>query len=230
MLCVINKLVDCGFSRVGPSLNKPLIINCVPGGGKTTIIRQLLEEFDHLVAYTTASPDPINLKGNQIKALPATPEEGKLVILDEYQNLAKLPDWVDIAFGDPLQSCNPNLLSADFLSYRTHRFGRNTCGLLGRLGFRVESDLEDSVVFEGLFEGELEGQILCCEQEVEELLTSHSVEFLTPRTAQGKTFEVVTFCCSERPLANNLHLYLICLTRHTSKLRILNPEGAAGFF
>lgn len=230
MLCVLNKLVDCGFVRVGPSLNKPVIINCVPGGGKTTLIRQLLEEFEHIVAYTTADPDPANLKGNQIKALPPVPEEGKLVILDEYQNLEQLPTWIDFAFGDPLQSCNPNLLKADFLSYRTHRFGRDTCKLLGRLGFRVESDLEDLVTFGNIFERELEGQVVCCEQEVEELLQSHTVDYLTPKTAQGKTFDVVTFCCSERPTANNLHLYLICLTRHTSKLQILNPEGVVEYF
>nr|URX65498.1 triple gene block protein 1 [Cowpea mild mottle virus] len=225
----MNELLDIlreyNFERLGHRLSEPIVINCVPGAGKTHLIRALLERSESFVAFTTSSPDPQNLSGKRIQHISELKETNKLILLDEYQNLTELPAKVFAIFGDPLQSTNPFLLPANFVCYETRRFGKATASLLQSLNFRVSSNLEDTLIVEDIFSGELEGQVICFESEVANLLRAHSVDFLTPCTCQGKSFEVVTFVTSGEFSEVNRHQHLICLTRHRSKLKILSPEA-----
>lgn len=220
---LISKLADKNYIRLGSKLGKPIVINCVPGAGKTTLIRELLAEHSCFAAFSTVRADQENLVGRKIEKFSEDLPKDKLVILDEYQNLPSIPEGVFAVFGDPLQSCKPISLEADFISRKSHRFGKSTEQLLKKLNFEVETEKEDTVLVEDIFEGELEGQVVCFEKEVVELLKSHSVEFLEPQTLQGLTFKSVTFVTTGAITEVNKHFHLICLTRHSDSLKILSP-------
>nr|UDF48724.1 triple gene block protein 1 [Cowpea mild mottle virus] len=225
----MNELLDIlseyNFERLGHRLSEPIVINCVPGAGKTHLIRTLIESSDNFVAFTTGVPDAPNLTGKRIEHISKFKNSGKLVLLDEYQNLPTLPEGLFAVFGDPLQSKNPILLPANFISYKSRRFGKNTAQLLQALDFKVHSDLEDEVIIKDIFIGEPEGQIICFEQEVIDLLRAHNLDFLTPCSCQGESFEVVTFVTTGSVSPDNKHEHLICLSRHKAKLIILCPQS-----
>nr|QBA83595.1 triple gene block protein 1 [Cowpea mild mottle virus] len=220
---LISKLADKNYIRLGNKLGNPIVINCVPGAGKTTLIRELIEEHSCFAAFSTVRPDQENLSGRKIEKFTGEVPKDKLVILDEYQNLPSIPEGIFAVFGDPLQSCKPVPLEANFISFKSHRFGKSTEELLKKLNFRVETDKEDSVSIEDIFEGEPEGQVICFEKEVVELLKSHSVDFLEPQNLQGLTFRSVTYITTGSVTETNKHFHLICLTRHSDSLKILSP-------
>lgn len=222
---LISKLADNNYIRLGSKLGNPIVINCVPGAGKTTLIRELLKEHNNFAAFSTVRADQENLIGRKIEKFTGEVPNDKLVILDEYQNLPTIPKGVFAVFGDPLQSCKPSSLEADFISFKSHRFGKSTEGLLKTLGFKVETDKEDVVTIENIFEGEPIGQVICFEEEVATLLRSHSVEFLEPKDLQGLTFKSVTFVTTGLVTETNKHFHLICLTRHSDFLKVLSPEA-----
>lgn len=222
---LLSLLSKYNFTRLGLKLGDPIVINCVPGAGKTTLIRELLTSSDSFIAYSTVKSDPPNLIGKRIEKLPTELPKGKLIVLDEYQNLSHLPPGLFAVFGDPLQSSVPLNLPATFIATKTHRFGESTCSLLSSLDFEVESSKKDLVVIEDIFKGELEGTVICFESEVISLLKRHSVTFLLPCEFQGETFEVVTFVTSGVVNLGNKNKHLICLTRHSEKLKILSPDA-----
>uniref|UniRef100_A0AAU7LN13 Triple gene block protein 1 n=1 Tax=Okra mild mottle virus TaxID=3161050 RepID=A0AAU7LN13_9VIRU len=222
---LLTLLSKYNFTRLGHKLGDPIIINCVPGAGKSTLIRELLNTNDCFAAYSTVKADPPNLTGRRIEKLPSDLPSGKLIILDEYQNLNTIPSGIFAAFGDPLQTSHPLNLEATFIATKTHRFGKSTCNLLKALNFTVHSDKDDVVVIENLFEGVLEGTVICFEQEVVQLLRRHSVKFLQPCEFQGDTFEIVTFVTSGIVEDENRSKHLVCLTRHSTKLKVLCPNA-----
>lgn len=225
MNILLDKLVVFGFYRLSNKLSKPLVINCVPGAGKTSCISAILKESDLFEAFTLAEPELTSTTNRTIKKWLGNPSKEKITILDEYQRLPSVPDGVDVLFGDPTQSCNPLLLNPDFYCLDTKRFGEETCKLLRSLGFEIHSKLEDKLVIEDIFEGEPEGQVVCFHSEVIELLTSHNLDFKTPEQVLGQTFEVVTFITAEPFQKEESQLYLIALTRHKKLLKILAPQA-----
>nr|AGS13107.1 TGB1 [Cowpea mild mottle virus] len=220
---LISKLADKNYIRLGSKLGSPIVINCVPGAGKTTLIRELLAEHSCFAAFSTVRADQENLVGRKIEKFTGEVPCDKLVILDEYQNLPSIPKGVFAVFGDPLQSCKPISLEANFISIKSHRFGKNTEKLLRKLSFEVVADKADTVLVEDIFGSELEGQVVCFEEEVVKLLNSHSVDFLEPQNLQGLTFKSVTFITTGTVTEANKHFHLICLTRHSDSLKILSP-------
>ena len=226
MELVLDKLLDLGFIRSTLPLRDCLIINCVPGAGKTTFIRNLIKEFDLFAAFTTGKPDPPNLTGRWIQKWEGSAEEQKINILDEYQSLKSIPTNIQILFGDPTQSCNPLILSPHLTCIETKRFGNQTCKLLNNLGFSISSQKEDIVLIEDIFKADLEGQIICCEKEVADLLHNHSLQFAQIQDIIGSTFEVVTFVTSNPFSLSEQADHFRCLTRHRTKLKILCPEAS----
>nr|QTF19690.1 triple gene block protein 1 [Cowpea mild mottle virus] len=220
---LISKLTDNNYIRLGSKLGSPIVINCVPGAGKTTLIRELIKECSNFAAFSTVRADQENLIGRKIEKFTGEVPKDKLVILDEYQNLPTIPKGIFAVFGDPLQSCKPIPLEADFISFKSYRFGKSTEKLLKSLGFEVETDKEDTVSIEDIFEGEPTGQVVCFEKAVTALLRSHSVEFLEIKDLQGLTFKSVTFVTTGLVTEANKHFHLICLTRHCDSLKILSP-------
>ncbi|QYF50260.1 MAG: TGB1 protein [Hainan betaflexivirus] len=226
MNIVLDCLCEFGFRRLSNKLGKPVVVNCVPGAGKTTLIRKVLSLSLDCVAFTTGEPDCISLTGNHIKRWEGHLIPGKVNILDEYQRLTTLPEGFDFIFGDPTQALHPNVLEPCFVSYYSHRFGSETAALLQRLGFEIQAEGEDQVIVGDLYKVDPIGTIICFQEEVCKLLKAHGLDFHGVSDIIGATYDTVTFYCSGPFNHSQAHLFLICLTRHRKKLLVLCPEGA----
>ncbi len=230
MNSVLDVLCELNFSRVSIGSEKPLVVHCVPGAGKSTAIRNILKICDNSVAYTFGVCDPAQLEGCRIKSVTEwrEPEPGTIVIIDEYTEGDFKNFKPTVVFGDPCQAPASALtLKPHFICKFTKRFGKGTCVLLQSLGYEIDSEKEDVLIREPIFEGELEGVIIAFEGEVKDLLTAHNCDFLDICEIRGKTFEVVTFVTStEGKPTRNFEKYYQCLTRHSKKLKILSPDAS----
>ncbi|BAB56115.1 25K [Carlavirus latensaconiti] len=219
-----NLLNKYGFQRLHSKLSKPIIIHCVPGAGKSSLIRELLATDDRFIAYTGGIADEPNLCGRWIKKWEGTAPLDRLVLIDEYTLLQELPDCF-AAFGDPFQT-NTNLVHpASFICKHSKRFGIATAALLRDLGFDITAEGDDVVQISNIYEAEPRGVVVYFEEEVGCPLRSHCVEALHVSDIQGKTFEEVTFVTGEcGPITSRVQSFQ-CLTRHRTFLHILCPNG-----
>ncbi|AAR89415.1 triple block protein 1 [Poplar mosaic virus] len=203
---LINKLVSCNFSRTRNQVGKPCIINCVPGAGKSTLIRELLNSDSRFRAYTFGEADPKNLSGRRI--LPASElrnaPQGALIIIDEYTEGSWEPGKICAAFGDPIQLMGARHCLTDFVCNKTKRFGNSTCELLNSFGFEIYSEKEDICLVRDFFEVEPEGTVVAFESEVKDILARHFVEFEDICSIRGKTFEEVTFFTASNSIPEHL--------------------------
>lgn len=221
---LITKLRE-NFNLVSTN-SRPLVVNCVPGSGKSTLIRSLIEQDSRFVAYTAGKSDFPSLTGRFIRPFTSEVEADKLCILDEYQVVDPVHYCkFAVIFGDPQQAFVKEPLLASFTCTRTHRFGRNTAYHLRKSGIDITAEKEDRFSIEYIFSGKIVGQVLAFEPAVLELLDSHSCPYLHPESVRGCTFERVTFITIGVPLPEcQRHLAYICATRHTEELKILTAN------
>ncbi|MBH0063517.1 TGBp1 family protein [Pseudoalteromonas sp. NZS71] len=223
---VYDSLVDAGYIRTRLPVSFPIYIHCVAGAGKSTLIREILEADRTFEAFTYGVPDPINLSGIRIKAAADIPNarSDSIKIIDEYIG-QELPEGTAFCFADPNQfpfSCP----DAHFTCYQSKRFGNQTCDFLGKLDCAAFSYKSDQLIFEKLFAGSLEGQIVCYEKEIFDLLDRHNLEYKRDCQIRGSTFDIVTFItASDSFEPEDRYKVYLCLTRHRSVLRILSPSG-----
>ncbi|AIZ76614.1 triple gene block protein 1 [Elderberry carlavirus A] len=227
---LIKLALERGFDRIHSNYSGCAVFHCVPGAGKTTLIRDLLQRDSRFQALTFGVVDKQSLSGRRIKGPSERLEEGKLTIVDEYTE----GDWEiykPIAlFGDPIQSCNLSRVKpSNFECRRTFRFGRQTCALLGRLGFHITSEFDDEVIIGDVFSIEPEGLIIAFEPEVKELLEDHGCDYSEPCALRGRTTKAVTFITASESIPESLaHLFFIALTRHQEKLIVLSRNATFG--
>nr|ANI85499.1 triple gene block protein 1 [Asian prunus virus 2] len=223
---VYDKLVEAGYIRTRLPISFPIIVHCIAGAGKSTLIREILEADHRFEAFTYGVPDPINLSGVRIKGSFDLPNcrADSLKIIDEYIG-QDLPGSTTFCFADPNQfpyTCP----DAHLTSYQTKRFGDQTCTLLGKLDCAPFSYKQDQKIFEKLFAGDIEGQIVCYEEEIFNLLDRHGADYKKDCQIRGSTFDIVTFItASDTFEPEDRYKVYLCLTRHRSILRILSPEG-----
>nr|WEY04248.1 25K protein [Potato virus M] len=221
---IVDLLYKYKFERLSNKLVCPIVIHCVPGAGKSSLIRELLELDSRFCAYTAGVEDQPRLSGNWIRKWSGQQPEGKFVVLDEYTLLTEVPP-VFALFGDPIQSNTSAVQRADFVCSVSRRFGSATCGLLRELGWDVRSEKADLVQVSDIYTKEPLGKVVFFEEEVGCLLRSHGVEALSLQEITGQTFEVVTFVTSENsPVINRAAAYQ-CMTRHRTALHILCPDA-----
>nr|UVA86894.1 triple gene block protein 1 [Cole mild mosaic virus] len=220
----VKLLSDFGFTRLNSRLSCPIVVHCVPGAGKSTLIRKLLELDSRFEAYTGGVPDTPNLSGCWIRKWEGNTTPGKLTVLDEYTHLSVVPE-VFALFGDPVQSDTSAVRRADFTCNTSRRFGAATSGLLKELGWQVEATGTDVVQISDVFIGEPVGTIVYFEEEVGCLLKRHCVEALHLSEITGRTFTTVTFVTAENSPLSNPAAAFQCLTRHKEALHILCPDA-----
>nr|QYF50203.1 MAG: triple gene block protein 1 [Henan betaflexivirus 11] len=214
------------FARISSKLEKPVVVHCVPGAGKTSLIRELIKIDSRFQAFTAGVEDEPHLSGRWIRKFTGVvPTEG-FIILDEYTLLEELPSGLFAVFGDPIQSNTQVVRSAHFTSNLSHRFGRCTAIFLRELGFDVEAEAEDKVVVADIYKAEPFEQVVYFEEEVGCLLRAHAVEAKHYRQIVGQTFEKVTFVTSQSNLRGNRVAAYQCMTRHRKELLILNPDAS----
>nr|QPG93404.1 triple gene block 1 [Ligustrum virus A] len=222
---LVKYLSDFGFVRLSNSIRPPVVIHCVPGAGKTTLIRSILKADTRFIAFTCGIPDQPNLEGNWIRALPEELPKDKFVLVDEY-TLGDQALNVFALFGDPLQSNQQVTLRADFICNFSNRFGSSTAKFLRSLGYNIEAEGTDTIEVCDIFSKDPEGQVVYFEREVGELLCAHGVDAKTAIEIQGQTFKCVTFVTAEnQPLVDPIASFQ-CLTRHRQKLLILCPDAS----
>lgn len=218
-----NLLTSKGFVRTNRPLSKPLVVHAVAGAGKSTVIREFLQEVFNSSGQTLGIPDPPTLEGAYIKAA-TVPLSNHFNILDEYSVQPLRHSW-DAVFSDPLQ--NPaHPVRPHFICTVSHRLGPEVCDLLRDLGISISSSGSRSqTVFRGgVFESELKGTLIALDEEIRDLLTAHALNPVCPHEVLGRELPVVTVLSSQ-PIPNikdRSGLY-IALTRATDELRILAP-------
>nr|ASJ27556.1 TGB1 [Asian prunus virus 1] len=223
---VYDKLIAAGYIRTILQIDFPLIVHCVAGAGKSTLIREIIESDSRFEAFTYGVPDPVNLSGIRIRGAEelVNARSDSFKIIDEYIGQHR-PEGTAVCFADPNQFpySSPN---AHFTCYQSKRFGDQTCAFLGKLDCAAFSYKSDQIIFETVFEGSIEGQIVCYEEEVFDLLDRHRADYKRDCQIRGSTFDVVTFItASETFKPEDRYKVYLCLTRHRSVLRILSPEG-----
>jgi hypothetical protein len=223
---LVDLLLKFGFKRLSSRLTTPIVVHCVPGAGKSTLIRELLDLDTRFYAYTAGVPDSPRLNGRWIRALEEYPgTEGQLVIVDEYTLLDKLPFEPFAVFGDPIQSNSKGVLPAHFTCNFSRRFGLATSNLLRDLGWDVIAEGSDVVQISDIFGVEPIGTVVYFEAEVGCLLRSHCVEAKSLAEIRGQTFDIVTFVTSENCPSSDVCAAFQCLTRHREALHILCPNA-----
>jgi hypothetical protein len=221
---LVELLYKYKFERLHNKLELPVVVHCVPGAGKSSLIRELLELDSRFSAYTAGVEDQPRLSGNWIRKWTGAATEGKYLVLDEYTLLTEVPGAFAL-FGDPIQSNADSVRSADFVCTFSRRFGSATGSLLKELGWDIQSEGPDLVQVSDIFVREPEGVVVYFEEEVGCLLRAHSVEAFNLSEIVGQTFEVVTFVTSENsPRINRAAAYQ-CMTRHRVALHILCPDA-----
>ena len=221
---LISKLRD-RFDLISTS-TKPLVVNCVPGSGKSTLIRELILQDSRFVAYTGGEADFPSLTARYIRKFESEVEEDKLCILDEYQVVDPIHySKFVVLFGDPQQAFLQRPPLANFTCIVSHRFGKNTAYYLRKSGIDVVSDKEDKFSIDYIFTGKIVGVVVAFESAVLKLLDSHNCAYLQPKDIRGCTFEKVTYVTTGTSLATcERHLAYICVTRHTEELLILSAN------
>ena len=225
-------LIECGFCRIEGSGNKCKIVLGVPGCGKSSCIRKLINLDSRFIAATFGTPDPLNVTGRRIRAITElTPSDctDKLLLIDEFQQ-GDCEEFKPFAlFGDVCQffdSTRPYPI-ADWHKVVSHRVNKDTCDFLRKFGFEITSCVPGALTFGGLYEKELQGTVITYCSQVSALLSAHSVEHLTLADCRGSEFASVTLCLSDSLVhRKDLSKFYVCATRSCGDLLVLTPDAS----
>nr|DAF41307.1 MAG TPA: Superfamily 1 helicase [Tymovirales sp.] len=225
-------LIECGFSRIDGSGNKCKIVLGVPGCGKSSCIRKLINLDSRFIAATFGTPDPLNVTGRRIRAfteLTSSDCAEKFLLLDEFQQ-GNYEEFRPFAlFGDVCQffdSTKPYPV-ADWHKVVSHRVNKNTCDFLRTFDFEITSSVPGDLIFGGLYDRELQGTVITYCDQVSALLRSHCVEHYTIADCRGSEFVEVTLCLSDSVVhKKDLAKFYVCATRSRGNLLILTPDAS----
>lgn len=229
---VVNKvLLDFKFVRLGDSNRDYKVVLGVPGCGKSSCIRKILSLDSRFIALTFGAPDPFNTTGKRIigySEFTARRDEGKLLLIDEFQNgdISNLAPLV--VFGDICQFTDPHIAPplASWHKTLSHRVSSATCTFLRKLGFEIHSDQAGTLTFGGLYEAELTGAVICYCDKVSKLLEAHSVGHHDLESCRGKEFDSVTLCLYDSTISfEDLGKFYLCFTRSRGDLLCLTPDA-----
>ncbi|QED44836.1 TGB1 [Garlic yellow virus] len=231
MEVVSNVLNKFGFTRSLENSSGVKIVLGVPGCGKTSCIREIIQTDSRFIAFTFGVPDNKNVSGAYIRKAPLGDFElpsGAIVLVDEFQ----AGDWKALKpsflFGDICQ------FDSDFLEvprshwYKTvtHRVNKDICVLLNKLGFQIESTVVGKLSIEGIYQGEPEGVIIAYCAKVQQLLRDHNLDFLDIENCRGRTFKSATLILEDHLiLPGDRGKFYLCATRASSDLKILVPDA-----
>nr|QED43642.1 TGB1 [Garlic latent virus] len=225
-------LIEFGFSRLEGSSNKCKVVLGVPGCGKSSCIRKLINLDSRFIAATFGAPDPLNVTGRRIRAvseLVSFDYTGKFLLLDEFQqgNYEELNPFA--LFGDVCQffdSTRPCPVS-DWCKTVSHRVNEKTCDFLRTFGFEITSRVQGSLTFGGLYEEELQGVVITYCTKVSALLRAHQVEHHTLASCRGSEYPNVSLCLSDSVVhREDLAKFYVCATRSRGDLLVLTPDAS----
>ncbi|QYF50254.1 MAG: TGB1 protein [Henan betaflexivirus 6] len=225
-------LIECGFRRLEGSGNYYKVVLGVPGCGKSSCIRKLVNLDSRFIAATFGAPDPLNVTGRRIRAvseLSTIDLTNKLLLLDEFQrgDFEELKPFA--LFGDVCQffDATKPYPTADWCKIVSHRVNRLTCDFLSTFGFEITSEVPGELNFGGLYEVELTGTVVTYCTQVSKLLKAHCVEHYTLEDCRGSEFPNVSLCLSDSVIhKEDLANFYVCATRSSGNLIILTPDAS----
>lgn len=225
-------LIECGFSRLDGSGNKCKVVLGVPGCGKSSCIRKLINLDSRFIAATFGTPDPLNVTGRRIRAVTELTEfdcAEKYLLIDEFQQGGYEELKPFALFGDVCQffdSTRPYPI-ADWCKNVSHRVNKHTCDFLRKFGFEIISSIPGELLVGGLYEKELQGAVITYCDQVSALLKAHGVEHYTLVNCRGSEFPCVTLCLSDHVVhKKDLAKFYVCATRSRGDLLILTPDAS----
>nr|UZP17396.1 TGB1 protein [Garlic latent virus]WIW79827.1 triple gene block protein 1 [Shallot latent virus] len=225
-------LIECGFLRLESTDNKCKIVLGVPGCGKSSCIRKLINLDSRFIAATFGVPDPLNITGRRILAIPELHNlnrAGKFLLIDEFQR----GDYEELKpfalFGDVCQffDATKPCPIADWCKIESHRVNQPTCDFLREFGFEITSSVKGGLTFGGLYQEELQGTVITYCTQVAQLLRAHGVEHYTLEDCRGSEFTSVSLCLSDSVVhRGDLAKFYVCATRSRGDLLILTPDAS----
>lgn len=222
---LVEVALEFGFTRLSSVLRSPIVFHCVPGAGKSTLIRELINRDHSFIAFTVGESDPPSLSGRAIQKFEGIVPHDRIVLLDEYNVLDAVPSGVFACFGDPLQVATKRNLEAHFICNFSRRFGSTTAKFLRGLDFNVEAEGQDCVEVRDIYSVDPRGQVIYFEKSIGCLLRAHCVEAKHISEIRGRTFETVTFVTESNSPSVDRAAAFQCLTRHQGDLLILAPDA-----
>ncbi|ASJ78778.1 triple gene block protein 1 [Vanilla latent virus] len=220
-------LLTAGFIRTNLPLQSPITIHGVPGSGKSTIIKKLIQRQD-VIAYTLGAPYGKDL--SQPGVLPyteATPKTTKFVILDEYQlDLNITTEGISAIFGDPYQGNTDR--PAHYISIISHRVPKPVTDFLTTLDFEIQSFKPGTLTTvhpykATQFQITPEIPVIHIAEISQALLSSHSVHSHSPQEVSGLEFDVVVVVFHSSELRHRSRLYIAC-TRAKRHLHLISDK------
>lgn len=221
---LVKYLLSNNYKRLTSDIRPPIVVHSVPGGGKSTLIRDILHFDSRFTAYTFGEADPPSLTGVRIRGSTEEIIKSEFVLFDEYL-AGDWPPWAFALFADPLQGGGGSVLRAHFIKFESHRFGQCTAQLLRSLNFEVHATGEDLVQICDIYTIDPRDTVIYFEKEIGQLLARHSVEAFCISQVRGKTFDSVTFVTTEQGPLKDRAAAFQCLTRHKKSLLILCPDA-----
>nr|WIM33200.1 triple gene block 1 [Grapevine carlavirus 1] len=218
---IAYSLLDSCCVRTNKALSKPVVVCCVPGFGKTTLIKRLGSLVDcNIVSGAGSSADRV--KG--VRYFSNLRSDAQLNILDEFQSYQGVLEHFDLIIGDPSQargSPEDAQVTPHYTGNRSHRIGSATSKLLSGIGYEIiPGHSHDRVKFADPYEQDPEGLVIALSEHVAAILRRHSIDCRSVESIQGLEFDEVSVYLEFPICACELHLLYIALTRHRKTITI----------
>nr|AEM23891.1 triple gene block protein 1 [Nerine virus X] len=222
---IIQQITNPLHTHIIPNI-QTIIIHCCAGAGKTTFIRELLEQFPEVQAYTHSQhlAAEKTISGRNFHHF-SEYQPGYLDVIDEYL-AGPIPETCHFCFADPYQY-NIDALPAHFICNKSYRFGTLTADYLNSLGYQVRSaGGSDSIRFIDLAHWEPEGICITQDSDILNLLTRHGISAYHPCETLGLQFNCVDYLVPKlpTPATADANTYL-ALTRHSSRLNVVSDAA-----
>ncbi|APG31851.1 TGBp1 [Arachis pintoi virus] len=222
-----DRLITAGFTRTNQPLAYPIVVHGVPGCGKSTLIKTLIEIVGFKAA-TTTQPYGRTLSSCGVTSHPLEDHQRATIrILDEYQNVAPT-EWekYQVLIGDPFQG--PYSSVAHYVKATSHRVPKQVADFLRARSFDIYSDKEGSLTTTNPYSPKVAQQfqnatILHLGPISKQLLQSHSVPSICWKEFAGQEDRSVTLVYHSTELQERTGFY-VAATRALENLTLVSDE------
>lgn len=218
-------LTNSGFERTTQTLEEPIVVHGVPGCGKSTLIKDLLNHHS-TIAYTLGVPYGRSLAHAGVRHYSQVDRKFRdfeTRVLDEYQ-LGEGEEFKNftVVFGDPFQGTFQ--LTAHFTKRVSHRVPRQICQFLRTYHYDIIGEREGELNFPPIFASNARGpigEVIHLGPISRQLTRAFGICSKSPKEVQGLEFNKVTLVYHSSELQSNRELFFVAVTRTNYLLNVL---------